>query len=233
MPTDQSSYGFGPGSVTPDGCAVDVYLRLPPLGEPDIIHAAIPPGARILDLGCGTGRIASPLARLGHQVVAVDESPDMLAHVVDAVPVRGRIEDLALDRQFDVVLLASHLINTPDPRQRQAFLRACRRHLTPTGQVVAQWHPPEWFDRLSAGARHDGAIGEVLTRLDVLSSAEDLVTAEVSYRILDDVWIQRFTARRLTDEDLAEELRSADLELHGWLDPGRCWLDARPAGSVG
>ncbi|HEV3173004.1 MAG TPA: class I SAM-dependent methyltransferase [Actinocrinis sp.] len=35
--------------------------------------------AHVLDLGCGTGRIATPLAALGRQVVGVDQSPAMLA----------------------------------------------------------------------------------------------------------------------------------------------------------
>jgi hypothetical protein len=38
----------------------------------------------------------------------------MLAHVRGAETVRGRIEELALGRRFDVVLLASHLINADD-----------------------------------------------------------------------------------------------------------------------
>jgi len=63
-------------------------------------------------VGCGTGRITHPLVALGHPVVAVDESPEMLAHVRDAEKVCARIEHLALGRRFDVVLLASHLINT-------------------------------------------------------------------------------------------------------------------------
>ena len=38
------------------------------------------PGSRLLDYGCGVGRIARPLARRGHRIVAVDVSPKMLAH---------------------------------------------------------------------------------------------------------------------------------------------------------
>lgn len=34
--------GTGPGAITPDGCAVDLYARLPVGDEPDIIAAAVP-----------------------------------------------------------------------------------------------------------------------------------------------------------------------------------------------
>ena len=70
--------------ITPDGCAVDFYARITARGEPGIVHDAVRPGASILELGCGTGRITHPLVALGHPVVAVDESPEMLAHVRDA-----------------------------------------------------------------------------------------------------------------------------------------------------
>jgi hypothetical protein len=46
----QAGSGAGPGVITPDGCAVDLYALLPPMGEPEIVHAAIPEGASILEL---------------------------------------------------------------------------------------------------------------------------------------------------------------------------------------
>ncbi|MGW4464199.1 class I SAM-dependent methyltransferase [Micromonospora sp. NPDC004704] len=227
MPTERTSYGAGPGPITPDGCAVDVYAQLPPNGEPEIIHRAVPPGARILELGCGTGRLSNPLAELGHRVVGVDESATMLARLRGVEPVAARIEDLRLNEHFDIVLLASHLINTASDEQRRLFLRTCRRHLGPGGQLVAQWHPPEWFDSLRVGTSREGVLGPVVGRLDVLDMADGLLTAETSYQIREDVWIQRFTARRLTDRELTDELRSAGLDQDQWLDDGRRWFTAR------
>ncbi|WP_350275228.1 class I SAM-dependent methyltransferase [Kribbella sp. HUAS MG21] len=69
-----------------------------------MINAAIAPHSSILELGCGTGRITRPLLALGHQVLAADESPDMLARVTETETVRSTIADLRLNRQFDVVL---------------------------------------------------------------------------------------------------------------------------------
>jgi SAM-dependent methyltransferase len=140
--------GTGPGVITPDGCAVDFYALLPPGREPEIIHrAAGKAGASILELGSGTGRVTGALVKLGHPVVAVDESPEMLAHIRAAELVCARIQDLALGRTFDVVLLASHLLNVPDAGIRQALLRTCARHLAAAGCVIIQHHPPQWFRR--------------------------------------------------------------------------------------
>ena len=127
--------------ITPDGCAVDFYALMPAFGEPAIVHDAAGPGASILELGSGAGRVTHPLIALGHQVVAVDESPEMLAHVRDAETVQARIEDLTLDRRFDAVLLASHLINADEPT-RSTFLAACRRHVADDGCVIIQQHAP-------------------------------------------------------------------------------------------
>jgi SAM-dependent methyltransferase len=104
--------GTGPGEITPDGCAVEFYALLPPMGEPSIVHAAVPEGASILELGCGTGRILRPLADLGHPVLGVDESPAMLAHLTDLPSACAPIETLRLGRTFDAVLLASTMLNT-------------------------------------------------------------------------------------------------------------------------
>ncbi|GGN88168.1 hypothetical protein GCM10010112_71400 [Actinoplanes lobatus] len=77
----------GGGVVTPDGCTVEVYLHLPANGEPDLIDRAVPEGSRILELGCGTGRLANVLAARGHDVVGVDESAAMLSHLRGVTPV--------------------------------------------------------------------------------------------------------------------------------------------------
>ena len=113
--------GTGPGPITNDGCAVEFYARLPTMGEPEIVHAAVPPGASILELGCGTGRILRPVAALGHPVTGADDSLDMLARSPDLPTECSPIQTLRLDRGFDVVLLASTMINA-DPVTRQGFL---------------------------------------------------------------------------------------------------------------
>jgi SAM-dependent methyltransferase len=84
--------GTGPGEITGAGCAVDFYALLPPFGEAEIVHSAVPEGASIQELGCGTGRILRPLAGLGHQVLGVDDSRAMLARIPDLPTVCCRIE---------------------------------------------------------------------------------------------------------------------------------------------
>lgn len=96
-----TNVGTGPGVITPDGCAVDFYALVPAGPEPGIVAAAAGPApALILELGAGAGRITEALAAMGHRVVAVDESADMLARIQTAETIRAPIQDLALGRQF-------------------------------------------------------------------------------------------------------------------------------------
>ncbi|MGN0116290.1 MAG: class I SAM-dependent methyltransferase, partial [Streptomyces albidoflavus] len=121
--------GTGPGAITPDGCAVELYSRLPIGAEPEIIAAAVPPRAHILELGCGVGRMTHPLVERGFTVTAVDESAEMTDRVLGARTVCSPIEELELGERFDVVLLASFLVHAGDAEVRRGLLRTCLRHL--------------------------------------------------------------------------------------------------------
>jgi SAM-dependent methyltransferase len=219
--------GTGPGVITPDGCAVDFYARLTAVGEPGIVHGAIPPGSSILELGCGAGRITHPLVALGHPVTAVDESPEMLAYVRGAETVRARIQDLALGRRFGVVLLASHLISTDDAAERTALLAACRDHVADDGCVIIQQQAPGWFaSATDAEYVRDGIIFRVR---NVSRPAPDLVSAVMEYVDGDRVWTHAFTARRLDHAELNAVLAGSGLRLDRYLTEDHSWLRAVPA----
>jgi SAM-dependent methyltransferase len=225
MTNPSPPYGSGPGVITPDGCSVEFYARITAMGEPAIVHSAIRPGDRILELGCGAGRVTHPLVALGHPVVAVDESPEMLAHVRGAETVCARIEDLALGRRFDAVLLASHLIHA-DPPDRTAFLAACARHVADDGCVIIEQHPPRWFSAVAdAESTRDGIIFRLR---EVSRPAPNLVSATVEYVDGDQRWTQTFTATRLEENELTDVLADAGLRLEEYLTGDHGWLRAVP-----
>lgn len=218
--------GTGPGVITPDGCAVELYRVLPAMGEPEVVHGAIPAGAGILELGAGAGRVTHRLVALGHPVVAVDESAEMLAWVHEAEVVRARIQDLDLGRRFDVVLLASFLVNTDDDDLRRRFLEACRRHVRKQGCVLVQRHPPAWFDQVAEGERVDGGI--IFRLRDLGRPGPGLLAATAEYQVDERVWTQRFTAKRLGDEALAAALAEAGLVVDAYLTGDGSWVRAVP-----
>jgi SAM-dependent methyltransferase len=221
-----TSVGTGPGEITPDGCAVEFYALLPAMGEAPIVHAAVPAGASILELGCGTGRILRPLAELGHPVLGVDESAAMLARAAGLPTVCSPIETLRLDRTFGAVLLASTMINT-NPEQRHAFLATCRRHVSPDGVVVIQQTTPRWF---SDGERPSQREVEGIRRvIRTVRRTERYVDVEVEYHVGDRTWTHAFRPHQIREPELTGDLGTAGLDFGRWLTDDRSWFTAVPA----
>ena len=52
-------------------------------GEARLVDAMVPPRSRILDAGCGPGRVGAVLHERGHTVVGVDVDPELIAGVTD------------------------------------------------------------------------------------------------------------------------------------------------------
>lgn len=103
-----------------------------------------PPGRATLDLGCGEGRVAADLARVGHAVVGVDRSPSMVAAARAAHPaIRFEEADAAAlpfaDESFDCVVAFMSLHDMDD---LDGAVREAARVLEPGGRLcVAVVHP--------------------------------------------------------------------------------------------
>jgi SAM-dependent methyltransferase len=220
--------GTGPGAITNDGCAVEFYALLPTFGEAGIVHAAVPPDASILELGCGTGRILRPLAALGHSVTGIDDSPDMLARSPDLPTICSSIQSLRLDRTFDVVLLASSMINA-DPVTRHGFLATVRSHLHDDGIAVFQQSPPGWFKTFeNADPVRDDPSG---IRLVIRAACWEppRMRAEIEYQVGGHVWTHAWTSYQVSGNELAGDLAAADLRFGDWLTDDHAWFTAIPA----
>ena len=210
------------GDVAVDGSPVAVFLATPLEPEFTPLLEDLAAGATVLDLGCGTGRLANELARRGHEVVGVDESAEMLVHLDTAVtPVRSRIEALDLDRRFDAVVLASQLLNVADRGQRRAFLDAVARHLAPDGVAYLEHWNPAVIGQLGDG---DGEAGDVRLQFRLLATRGREFDAAVTYRLDGRTWTQTLTAELLDEEQLDAALADAGLRRRDRLHPK--WLAA-------
>lgn len=121
---------------------------VPAIGEPlahDLIHlAALRPGERLLDVGCGTGivaRLASQQVGPDGTVAGLDANPGMLAIARSVTPedvsiewYESSAEEMPLpDEAFDVVLCQ---ISLQFMMNKLAALREMRRVLVPGGRIV-------------------------------------------------------------------------------------------------
>lgn len=113
------------------------------------IQEATALGGPVLELACGSGRIALPLARAGIEVHGIDLAPDMLKVLAkraaaEAPDVRDRIHaaagdmtQLDLGRRFGLVVLGATslcLLHTPDQRER--LFASVAEHLSDGGRFL-------------------------------------------------------------------------------------------------
>jgi 2-polyprenyl-3-methyl-5-hydroxy-6-metoxy-1,4-benzoquinol methylase len=113
-------------------------------GEAAFVDTLDPRPRRVLDAGCGTGRVAIELARRGIDVVGVDVDAGMLAVARRAAPELAWIEhDLAtLDlgpetAPFDVAVMAGNVMIFVAPGTEADVVAHIARHVRPGGAVVA------------------------------------------------------------------------------------------------
>ncbi|MGN6378522.1 MAG: class I SAM-dependent methyltransferase [Gaiellales bacterium] len=176
------------------------------LGVAEVL-AAVGPAMRVLDVGCGSGRVTVALAERGAQVTGMDTNAGQLGELAKrasaaGVEVRAVEADMDerlpfADGEFDAALSRLSLMIARDP---EATVRELGRVVEPGGSVVtAVWAEPSanpWFIEPRAGvaaalgpdragfARVFGRLGD-LTELEGLHRAAGL--EQISGRVLSDV----------------------------------------------
>lgn len=110
-------------------------------GEARLIDAMAPRGARILDAGCGTGRVGGHLVAAGHDVTGVDLDPVLIDTARADHPggtwLVGDLASLDLPSPgFEVIVCAGNVMTFVAPSTRVEILRRFGRHLAEGGRVV-------------------------------------------------------------------------------------------------
>ena len=114
-------------------------------GEARLVDAMAPRGARILDAGCGPGRLGGYLATAGHDVVGVDVDPALIEAAEQDHPglcwLVGDLAELDLPARgiaepFDVIASAGNVMTFLAPSTRVQVLSRLRAHLADDGRAV-------------------------------------------------------------------------------------------------
>lgn len=114
-------------------------------GEARLVDAMVARGSRILDAGCGPGRVGGALFQVGHTVVGVDVDPVLIAAAEKDHPgptwLVGDLAELDLAAQgtaggFDVIVAAGNVMTFLAPSTRQAVLEGLRSHVDSDGRIV-------------------------------------------------------------------------------------------------
>lgn len=113
-----------------------------------LAREAVPP---VLELGCGTGRIAMPIARAGVDIVGLDSAPAMLAKARERAAglagvrwVEADMRDFDLEERFGLVIIPyrafQHMITVDD---QKSCLACVRRHLRDGGRLAFNLFNPD------------------------------------------------------------------------------------------
>lgn len=212
--------------IAPDGSPVELYRHLPErTQDAELIHGLLPESGSVLDLGCGTGRLAEPLARLGHRVTGIDNEPAMLASLRLATGICADAATLDLGERFEAVLLMSHFVNAADTGFVEAVLATVQRHLAGDGFAVVERYPPGWVPTCTGYTR----TGEgVRYTLHDLVREGGVLTATMRYEFNGVHAEQRFSTRDVDDRRLAQLAGAAGMRVGSTLNRSGTLVMLRP-----
>ena len=143
------------------------------VGEARLIDAMAARGSRILDAGCGPGRVGGYLAEVGHDVVGVDVDPVLIAAAEEDHPgPRWLVGDLAeldlpahgIEEPLDIIVSAGNVMAFLAPSTRVTVLERLRAHLREDGRAV-----------IGFGAGRDYAFDEFLDDAESAGFTDDVL----------------------------------------------------------
>lgn len=115
------------------------------VGEARLVDALVAPGSRLLDAGCGGGRVAAELHRRGHRVVGVDVDPVLVAGAEADHPgptwLQADLSELDLaalgePEPFDAAVIAGNVMTFLAPGTETQALTRLAAHLVPGGRLA-------------------------------------------------------------------------------------------------
>ncbi len=192
------------------------------------------PGSRVLDLGCGTGRLTLALAAAGHRVTGIDPDDGAL----DAARrkpgaeniqwITGTSAEIPHRERFDTAVLTAHVVqHISDEAGWQQTLQDLRRALLPGGRIAfdsrnpeakawESWSPESTRDRyrLSDGTELESWLESRVAERGLVTITEHRILSDGSQETESTTLIFR-TAQRLT-EDLRAAGFSVTKIFGGW-----------------
>lgn len=125
-------------------------------GEARLVDALVERGSRILDAGCGTGRLGGWLAERGHEVFGVDLDEYLISVARQDYPQAqfsvGNLADFRLVdetgavRQFDLILSAGNVLTFLAGAERLPALHRLAEHLAAEGRLIVGFGSGRGYD---------------------------------------------------------------------------------------
>jgi 2-polyprenyl-3-methyl-5-hydroxy-6-metoxy-1,4-benzoquinol methylase len=133
-----------PAAIHPTRSISERDYRISGENQADLLSTILPEGCKVVDFGCGDGRVAIPLAALGYEVTAADGSQAMLDRIAQAAPDMPTVltdgTDLAeqLGRKTDAVISLAVLIHH-SYESCERIIEGLRAAVRVNGLLVLDW----------------------------------------------------------------------------------------------
>ncbi len=167
-----------------------------------LLSAVSRSGGKVLELGCGTGRLINPLARAGHFVTGIDSSPAMLMIAREKLKsvwsrdherihlVQADICHPPFHRQsFHLALAAHNTFMHLKPAEQLTALKAVRDCLSPAGRLILDlanpfvlWQMPDNSDLEPEQTLDDPVTGETVLVSSASRLDEEAQLFQVTWR---------------------------------------------------
>lgn len=127
-------------------------------GEARFVDAMAARGSRVLDAGCGTGRVAAALARAGHEAVGVDADPILIEkgrELYPGLPLAvldlhdlspGALAERGLPGEFDLVVVAGNVMLFVAEETEDRVVANLAGVLAPGGRLAVGFFTGREFD---------------------------------------------------------------------------------------
>lgn len=220
-----------PDAIFTDPRLAAIYDLFNDVGEDTPFYVALAGETpqRVLDVGCGTGRLACALAANGHKVTGADPAAAML-EMANRKPEAGKVawieafaDQLDLPERFDLIVMTGHVFQVfLEDAEILAVLKNLKRHLAEGGTLAFETRNPaareweEWTADCSETVEHP-ELGAVEARWVLQSADETTVTFETWYRFADGSRLTPpSTLRFLSQPELAALLEQAGFTEIDW-----------------
>ena len=178
-PSRQAAHNLSEWSA---GKYVDAYANrvLSPVEVQIFVRYRDALSGRVLDLGCGAGRVLAYLVMLGADAYGVDLAPKMVDYCRRTIPgakvVVGDIGALnaAVTGPFDAILAPDNLIDVFDDAERRRVLAGIRELLAPPGLLIFSSHDLGWAEANPGPREWEAPSGSAKLRKLVERSPADM-----------------------------------------------------------